>query len=184
MTETVLFKLSGSGIHHGLPQRQDASTTIVEHNIHSQRMVNLLGKLSPLTLVLLVLITACSSVQTGRQSSSVSAPSPKMATVYFYRPQNSPGGAVGIDITDNGIDIGNLQDGTYFVYHANPGQHSFTATTDTTSSQNFRLQSGATYYIKASVVPRQHLFEPSLGVVFDLQGQAAIQNLKRLPYHE
>jgi hypothetical protein len=107
-----------------------------------------------------------------------------VATVYFYRLQNSPGGAVGVDITDNGIDIGNLQDGTYFVYHANPGQHSFTATTDTTSTQNLRLQSGATYYVQASVVPRQHLFQPSLSVVFDLQGQAAVQNLKRLPYHE
>ena len=91
---------------------------------------------------------------------------------------------MGVDITDNGIDIGTLQNGTYFVYHANPGQHSFTATTDTASTQNFRLQSGATYYIKASVVPSQHLFQPSLGVVFDLQGQAAIQNLKRLHYHE
>jgi Protein of unknown function (DUF2846) len=147
-------------------------------------MINLIGKLAPLTLILLVFTTACSSVRTGQQSSSVSAPSPNMATVYFYRPQNSPGGAVGVDITDNGIDIGNLQDGTYFIYHANPGEHSFIATTNTTSSQNFRLQSGATYYIKASVVPRQHLFEPSLSVVFDLQGQAAIQNLKRLPYNE
>ena len=147
-------------------------------------MVNLIGKLAPLTLILLVFITACGSVRTGQQYSSVSAPSPNMATIYFYRPQNSPGGAVGVDIRDNGIDIGNLQDGTYFIYHANPGEHSFTATTDTTSSQNFTLQSGATYYIKASVVPRQHLFEPSLSVVFDLQGQAAIQNLKRLPYHE
>ena len=147
-------------------------------------MVNSFGKLVPLTLILLVLTTACSSVQTGQQSSSVAGPSPKMATVYFYRPQNSPGAAVGVDIRDNGIDIGNLQDGTYFVYHANPGQHAFTATTDTTSTQNLRLQAGATYYIKASVVPRQHLFQPSLSVVFDLQGQAAIQNLKRLSYHE
>jgi len=184
MAETILFKLSGFGIHHGLPQRQDADTTIVEHNTYSQCMTNFIGKLGPLTLILLAFIAACSSMQTGQQSSSVSAPSPNVATVYFYRPQNSPGGAVGVDITDNGIDIGNLQDGTYFVYHANPGQHSFTATTDTTSTQNFRLQSGATYYIKASVVPRQHLFHPSLSVVSDVQGQAAIQNLKRLAYHE
>jgi hypothetical protein len=147
-------------------------------------MINLSGKLTPLPLVLLVLTTACSSLPTGPQSSSVSAPRPNTATVYFYRPQNSPGGAVGIDITDNGIDIGNLQNGTYFVYHANPGQHTFTATTDTPSTQNFKLQAGATYYIKANVVPRQHLFQPSLSVVFDLQGQAAIQNLKRLSYHE
>jgi hypothetical protein len=147
-------------------------------------MVKLLGKFSPLTLFLLLLATACSSVQTDQQSSAVSGPSPNLATVYFYRAHSSPGAGVGVDIKDNGIDIGTLQDGTYFVYHANPGQHALTATTDTASTQNFKLQAGAIYYIKAGVVPSQHLFQPSLRSVFDLQGQAAIQNLKRLHYHE
>jgi uncharacterized protein DUF2846 len=107
-----------------------------------------------------------------------------LATVYFYRLQNAPGAAVGVDIKDNGIDIGTLQDGTYFVYHAAPGQHTLTATTDTTSTRNIKLQAGATYYMKASVVSGRHLFHPSLSVVFDLQGQTAIQNLKRPDYHE
>jgi hypothetical protein len=123
-------------------------------------------------------------VQTGQQSSAVSGPSPNPATVYFYRPHNSPGAAVGVDIKDDGIDIGTLQDGNYFVYHTNPGQHALTATTDTASTQNFTLQAGAMYYIEAGVVPRQHLFQPSLSVVFDLQGQTAIQNLQRLRYYE
>jgi Protein of unknown function (DUF2846) len=142
------------------------------------------AKFKPVMLFLLVIATACSSVQTGQQSSAISAPSPNLATVYLYRPLNSPGSAVAVDIKDNGIDIGALQVGTYFVYHANPGQHSLTATTDTASTQTIKLQAGATYYIEAAVVSRQHLFQPSLKVVFDLQGQAAIQTLKRLPYHE
>jgi hypothetical protein len=147
-------------------------------------MVTPLNKFRPVTLCLLILLTACSSMQTGQQSSAVSGPSPNLATVYFYRPHNSPGAAVGVDIKDNGIDIGTVQDGTYFVYHINPGQHALTATTDTASTQNFKLQAGATYYIEAGVIPRQHLFQPSLRVVFDLQGQSAIQNLKRLHYYE
>jgi hypothetical protein len=147
-------------------------------------MVTLFDKFRPLTICLLVLLPACGSVQTGQQSSTVSGPSPNLATVYFYRPHSSPGAAVGVDIKDNGIDIGTLQDGTYFVYHTNPGQHAVTATTDTTSTQNFRLQAGATYYMEADVVPHQHLFQPSLSVVFDLQGQSAVQNLKRLRYYE
>jgi hypothetical protein len=147
-------------------------------------MVTLLDKFSPLTICLLVLVTACSPVQTGQQSSTVSGPNPNLATVYFYRPNNSPGAAVGVDIKDNGIDIGTLQDGAYFVYHTNPGQHALTATTDTASTQNFELQAGAIYYMEAGVVPHQHLFQPSLSVVFDLQGQSAIQNLKHLRYYE
>jgi Protein of unknown function (DUF2846) len=145
-------------------------------------MVKLFSKFRPLTLFLLVLVTACSSVQTNQQPSAVSGPN--LATVYFYRTQSSPGAAVDVDIKDNGLDIGTLQDGTYFVYHANPGQHVLVATTDTSSTQNLKFQAGSTYYVRAGVLPSQHLFQPSLSVVFDLQGQAAIQNLRRLHYHE
>jgi len=145
-------------------------------------MMNLLSQFRPLTLFVLILMTACNSVQTGRQPSSV--PVSSLATVYLYRTHDSPGGAVGVDIKDNGIDIGTLQDGTYFIYHANPGQHVFTAITDTTSTQNLKLQAGATYYVQAQVVSSQHLFHPSLSIVFDLQGQAAIRNLERLNYQE
>jgi len=146
--------------------------------------MNLLDQFRPLMLFVLVLSTACSSVQTGSQPSPASASGSNLATVYLYRTHDSPGGAVGVDIKDNGIDIGTLQDGTYFIYHANPGQHVFTATTDTTSTQNLKLQAGATYYVNARVVSSQHLFHPSLTIVFDLQGQAAIQNLRRLNYQE
>ena len=147
-------------------------------------MVTFLNKFKPLTLFLLVLITACSTVQTGQQSSTVSGLSSNLATVYFYRPHNSPGGAVGVDIKDNGIDVGTLQDGTYFTYHTSPGQHALTATTDTASTQNFKLEAGAIYYMEAAVVPQQYLLQPSISVVFDLQGQSAIQNLQRLVYYE
>ncbi len=148
-------------------------------------MVTLLNKFWPVTLCLLVLLTACSTVQTGQQSSStVPDPSANLATVYFYRPHSSPGAAVGVDIKDNGVDIGTLQDGNYFVYHTNPGLHALTATTDTVSTQNFKLQAGAIYYMEAGVVSSQHLFQPSLSVVFDLQGQVAIQNLERIRYYE
>jgi Protein of unknown function (DUF2846) len=147
-------------------------------------MDKLLFKLKPFTLLLLALIAGCSTGPTGQQPSPVPGPVSNLATVYFYRTHTSLGAVVGVDLKDNGIDIGTLQDGTYFVYHANSGQHVFAATTNTTSTQNFKLQAGATYYIKAVVIPRQHIFQPSLSVVFDLQGQAALQNLKRLHYHE
>jgi hypothetical protein len=147
-------------------------------------MVTLLDKFKPVTLCLLILITACSSVQTGQQSSStVSDANASLATVYFYRSPNSPGTAVGVDIKDNGIHVGTLRDGAYFAYHTSPGQRALTATTDTASTQNFTLPTGAIYYMEAGVLPSQHLFQPSLSVVFDLQGQAAIQSLERLRYY-
>ncbi|MBV8277780.1 MAG: DUF2846 domain-containing protein [Verrucomicrobia bacterium] len=147
-------------------------------------MLNRLDNFVVLTLISLTLITACSSLQTALQPPSASSTSPSQATVYFYRLHSSPGAVVGVDLKDNGIDIGTLQDGTYFVYHANPGVHALTSTTDTATTQNFTLQAGATYYIKAIVARKQETYQPSLSVVFDIQGQAAIQNLNRLDYHE
>src|SRR6476661_4143344 len=148
-------------------------------------MVKHLGKFHHLAgLMLLAILAACTPAPTGQQSATLSGPSPNLATVCFYRTHSSPGAVVGVDLKDNGLDIGTLQDGTYFVYHANRGQHMIAATTETTSTQNFQLQAGATYYIKATVVPTGKLYQASLSVVFDLQGQAAIQNLRRLHYQE
>jgi hypothetical protein len=148
-------------------------------------MVTHLSKFCHLAgLMLLVFMAACSPAPTGQQPSALTGSSPNLATVFFYRTHSSPGAVVGVDLKDNGLDIGTLQDGTYFVYHASPGQHGIAATTDTTSTQNFQLQAGATYYIKATVVPTGKLYKASLNVVFDLQGQAAIQNLRRLHYQE
>jgi hypothetical protein len=123
-------------------------------------------------------------MQTGQQSSAVSSLSPNLAAVHFYRANNSPDAAVGIDVKDNGIDIGTLRDGTYSVCHTNPGQHAIIATTDTASTQNFELEAGAIYYMEAGAVSNQHLFQLSLSVVFDLQGESAIQNLQLLSYNE
>jgi len=83
--------------------------------------MNLINQFKPLTLAALILTTACTSLQTGEQLPSFSAPSPNLATVYLYRTHDSPGGAVGIDLKDNGIDIGTLQDGNLFHLSRKPG---------------------------------------------------------------
>jgi hypothetical protein len=195
--EEINDRLDCFKIFHGLNKSFDRSLTRTLNRCSTTKMIDnkaqfltnspmvmLLRKHSPLTLLLVVLLTACNSVPVGQPNPYASAPTPNLATIYFYRTHNSLGGATGVDIKDNGIDIGTVQDGTYFVYHTSPGQHTLTATTDTTSSQKLNFQAGATYYVKAGVIPSQNLFHPSLSVEFDLQGQSAIQNLKRLHYHE
>src|SRR5258708_19538967 len=115
-------------------------------------MFALLQKFSPLTICLLIILTACSSVQTGQQqSSAVSGLSSNLATVYFYRANNSPGSVVGVDLKDNGLDIGTLHDGTYFVWHTNPGRHALTSTTDPAPTQNFELHAVPISYMQPSV---------------------------------
>jgi hypothetical protein len=120
-------------------------SAMVNHGRYAHALRTTYAVIAPLhnirSLILyLLLLTACSSMPTTQPSLSGTGASPGQATVYFYRLHSSPGGVVGVDLKDNGIDIGTLQDGTYFVYHANPGVHALTATTDTASTQNFTLQ--------------------------------------------
>ena len=133
-------------------------------------------------LLLFAFLAGCSAWQ--QSSSSNLAPSQGSALVFFYRLQGGPGAPVSVDIMDNGIDIGKLPAGAYFVYHANPGVHEFTLTTESTARQRLQLQTGATYYIKADVSKNPLHFRPTLGVVFELQGKTDIQQLKRIKYHE
>jgi Protein of unknown function (DUF2846) len=130
--------------------------------------------------LLLIVAAGCASAPQSRSS----APSMSFATVYFYRPHSSPGGAVTLDIKDNGIDIGALPVGSYFQYRANSGDHLFTLTSSSTAQQQMNLQPGATYYVKADVGRNPLEFHPSLQVVFDLQGKTEIKNLTRLDYGE
>jgi hypothetical protein len=108
----------------------------------------------------------------------------QFATVYFYRTHSSPGGAVPVDIEDNDIDVGTLPDGCFFVYHATPGVHTFTLTTDSTAQERLNLQAGDIYYVKAGVGDDPFRLRPSLEVMFELQGETDVQYLKQLRYHE
>ena len=109
---------------------------------------------------------------------------PNTALVYFNRPRSNVGATISMDVQDNAIDLGTLSNGTYFLYHANPGVHTFTLTTNTTAFQTLKLQGGMTYYVRVSIERVGMNYRPHLEVVFDLQGQSAIHNLQRLNYGE
>jgi uncharacterized protein DUF2846 len=133
-------------------------------------------------IILLASLAGCASWQ--QTNSSVPAPNPGSALVFFYRPHDSSGAAVSVDIMDNGLKLGTLPEGSYFSYNANPGVHEFALATNTTALQRLKLEAGATYYIKAEVSKDPLQFRPSLAVAFELQGKSDIQLLQRLRYYE
>jgi hypothetical protein len=87
-------------------------------------------------------------------------------------------------VQDNAINLGNLTNGTYFVYHARPGTHTFMLVTNGISNQSLRLRAGTTYYLRGQVGQEGSHFPPHLTVVPPAQGQFAIRYLKRLNYGE
>jgi Protein of unknown function (DUF2846) len=133
-------------------------------------------------IILFASLAGCASWQ--QTSSSTPTPNPESALVFFYRPHDSSGASVSVDIADNGLKVGTLPEGSYFAYNANPGIHEFTLTTETTALQRLKLEAGATYYIKADISKDPLQFRPSLAVAFELQGKTDIQQLQRLRYYE
>jgi Protein of unknown function (DUF2846) len=133
-------------------------------------------------IILFTSLAGCASWQ--QTSSTIPAPTSRSALVFFYRPHDSSGAAVSVDIMDNGLRLGTLPEGSYFSYNANPGIHEFALTTNTTALQRLKLEAGATYYIKADVSKDPLQFRPSLAVAFELQGKSDIQQLERLRYYE
>src|SRR5438093_52484 len=87
------------------------------------------------------LVAGCAS--TGAQSSAAPAaadrPNPGKGLVIFYRESHFKGGGVGFIVRDveelkpgtpgSGPQIGSLPNGSYFVYNATPGKHTFAGST-------------------------------------------------------
>jgi hypothetical protein len=109
---------------------------------------------------------------------------PETALVYFFRPRAPVAAAVSADVQDNAVNLGTLSNGTYFVYHASPGTHSFVLVTDSVANQSLHLRPGMTYYLRGRIGQAGPHYPPRLTMVSPFEGQAAIRHLERLDYGE
>lgn len=142
------------------------------------------------------ILVGCANTGTERQAPPTVAdsPEPGKGRVIFYRESKFAGGGVGFVIyeinkppsgTDlgSGPQIGSLPNGSYFVYNATPGKHTFSGSTTMRPSTFYcwtTVESNKTYYVRAKLwggsigVPSQ----PDLTVVDPQEGSTAIKNLR------
>ncbi|MDR1659899.1 MAG: DUF2846 domain-containing protein [Desulfovibrio sp.] len=73
------------------------------------------------------------------------------AAVYFLRESAFVGGGISYFIFEDATKIGLLKSGTYFVYKAMPGKHTYWAETEGKSSVTLDVQAGQTYYIEGGI---------------------------------
>ena len=109
---------------------------------------------------------------------------PETALVIFFRPRSPVAAAVSANVQDNAINLGNLTNGTYFMYHARPGAHDFMLVTDSVANRSLRLRAGRTYYLQGRVGQAGPHYPPHLRLASPLEGQFAIRHLQRLDYGE
>ena len=69
----------------------------------------------------------------------------------FFRPSGFQGAAVWFNVRENGVALGKLTNGAYFVHVVDPGPHTFTAATENHNVLKLEIDDGETYYVRGSV---------------------------------
>jgi hypothetical protein len=122
----------------------------------------------------------CASVQRQAAPSSPDRPKPGKGLVIFYREGKLEGGLVAYNVRDGEKEIGGLPNGSYFVYDATPGTHTFAASTEATSKRTIDVQPGKTYYVRGEVEMGLWIGRPRLSIVDQLEGSSVVPGLKRV----
>jgi hypothetical protein len=131
-------------------------------------------------LALLAIVTGCASVERDTASITQDRPKPGRALIYFYRPRRVMGMAVGFGVWEGDRKIGGLPNGSYFVYDASLGTHTFSASTEVTKTVTINVQPGRTYYIEGTLGMGAFVGRPELTIVSEQQGPSDVAGLKRV----
>jgi len=102
-------------------------------------------------------------------------------TVYIYRESKMIGGAVSYTVHANGMPLAKLSSGSYFVYHAAPGEVEFSAQTEAKTSVTVDVKAGEVYYVKGSVGMGVFVGYPHLLLVSSGVGEKEIVECKLVP---
>jgi predicted small lipoprotein YifL len=109
------------------------------------------------------------------------AVSADQATVYIYRDSKFVGGGVSYTVNGNGAPLAKLSSGSYFVYHALPGEVEFTAQTEAKTSVTVDVKAGEVYYVKGTVGWGVFVGHPHLMLVTREVGEKEIVSCKLAP---
>jgi len=81
---------------------------------------------------------------------SIAPPPTGKGQVVFFRPSGFVGMAVWFNVRENGVALGKLSNGTYFVQVVDPGPHTYTAATENKNVLHLEIDDGETYYVRGS----------------------------------
>lgn len=82
---------------------------------------------------------------------AIGAPPAGKGQVVFFRPSAFGGMAVWFNVRENGVALGKLTNGVYFVATLDPGPHTFTAATENKDTLKLEVDDGETYYVKGGI---------------------------------
>jgi hypothetical protein len=125
-------------------------------------------------------LAGCADVDKETTPSAPDKAQPGKALVYFYRPERYVGWMRGLEIDDGTTAIGDLSNGSFFVYQAAPGAHHFVGNGHDEDSVSYPLAPGHTYYYRCTIEMGMWLPHYPVESVMPDQASAEIANLQRV----
>ena len=91
--------------------------------------------------------------KSGKEKEVVAIPAPPagMGQVVFYRTGTIVGAAISCNVRENGVMVGPLSAGKYFVAPFTPGKHQFTTKSEATDTLNLEIEEGETQYVNCKI---------------------------------
>jgi hypothetical protein len=125
---------------------------------------------------LVSLLTGCASV--SKQATNIyPVAKPDEGLVYFYREKKMMGMVVSYNVREGEKIIGAIANGTYFFVYAEPGKHTYTASTEEESARTLDVEAGKIYYIEAGVEMGIFAGHPALKIASDAEAKSVLPTL-------
>jgi len=104
----------------------------------------------------------------------------KNGLVFIYREAEFSGSGRGIFIQANGVRVGGLNSGTYFVYESSPGEVTISAEDNLGAgpSRSFIIEASKKYYVRGSFKTGAWDAVPYIEIVPDIEGEQATKSLR------
>lgn len=108
-------------------------------------------KLMMIAAASLAVASAQPALAKGKVVVAVPTPPAGMGQIVFFRPGSMVGMALGCNVRENGVMVGPLANGKYFVAPMTPGKHTFTTKSEATDTLNLEVEEGETQYVKCKI---------------------------------
>ncbi len=133
------------------------------------------------SLIILVLsfavLSGCATTNYAEKPAQITSEA-DTGLIYFYREKSFVGGGVSYAVSENGVKLGALKNGTFFIVRATPGRHFYEAKTESGESVRIDVEAGRTYYVRGSVKMGVLAGRPELVQVTAAEAAGKLEKLK------